>query len=51
MKISRKADNVFKTITISAIWISVGVSSFTLGFFTLGLAIFAWLATYTIVEA
>ena len=48
---STKSDNLFKTIAVSAVWISVGVASFSLGFFTLGLALIALLATYAIVEA
>lgn len=47
----KTTDNTWKTIVISVIWLSVGVASFNLGFFTLGLGIVAFLATLSIVEA
>lgn len=48
---SAKSDNTFKTVTISAIWLATGYASVHLGFFTLGMAFLALLATHTIVEA
>lgn len=48
---STKSDNLFKTITVSVIWLSVGFASIHLGFFTLGMALIAFLATLAVVEA
>lgn len=47
----KKTDNTWKAIVISVIWLSVGVASFKLGCFTVGLAIFAFLSTLSVVEA
>lgn len=48
---TKKNDNHFKAITISAIWVAVAVCSLKLGFFTLGVAFLAMLATDSIVNA
>lgn len=48
---TKKNDDRFKSITITAIWIAVAVASLKLGFFTIGVAFCAFLATYAIVEA
>lgn len=48
---TKQNDNRWKAVTISVIWLSVGVASFKLGFFTLGLALIAFLATLSVTEA
>lgn len=48
---TKKTDNNFKAIAISAIWVAVAVASLKLGFFTIGVAFCAFLATLSIVEA
>lgn len=48
---STKLDNRLKAVMVSAVWLSVGIASFHLGFFTLGLALIAFLTTLSIVEA
>lgn len=48
---TKKNDNHLKAISISIIWTAVAICSFKLGFFTLGVAFLAMLATDSIVSA
>lgn len=48
---TKQNDARWKAVAISVIWLSVGIASLHLGFFTLGLGIFAFLATLSVCEA
>lgn len=47
----KKSDDRWKAVAISSIWLAVGFASIHLGFFTLGIGLIAFLATYAVVEA
>lgn len=48
---TKKNDNMWKAVAITAIWITYGVVCVKTEFLSIGLGIIAFLATYTVTEA